>query len=113
MAGNPTLPDPSALGSILTINTKALAANFTLLAAKSAGSICGAVVKADGYGLGLNTVIPTLSAAGCATFFTAHLSEAIRVRELAPKATIHALNGLPPAWSPPRHPPFSFFLFFF
>ena len=103
MAGNPTLPDPSALGSILTINTKALAANFTLLAAKSAGSICGAVVKADGYGLGLDTVIPTLSAAGCATFFTAHLSEAIRVRELAPKATIHALNGLPPASSPLYH----------
>jgi len=102
MAGDPTLPDPTTFGSILTIDTKALAANYTLLASKSAGSVCGAVVKADGYGLGLDTVIPTLSAAGCAAFFTAHLSEAVRVRELAPEAAIHVLNGLPPA-SPPLY----------
>jgi len=37
---------------------------------------CGAVVKADAYGLGLNPVVKALYEAGCKTFFVPTLSRA-------------------------------------
>src|SRR5262249_47278836 len=51
------------------------------------------VVKGDAYGCGLEPVVTTLARAGCKTYFVAHLSEARRVRALAPEATIYVLNG--------------------
>ncbi|MGH1472580.1 MAG: alanine racemase [Cellvibrionaceae bacterium] len=41
-----------------------------------------AVVKADGYGLGVGPVVKALHEAGCEIFFVASLSEAIEVKEV-------------------------------
>jgi alanine racemase len=54
------------------------------------------VVKADGYGCGLEPVAAALARAGCDTFFVAHLAEGRRLRAAAPKATIYVLNGMLP-----------------
>lgn len=83
-------------GGILTIDLDAIAANYRLLAAKVAPAECAAVVKADGYGLGLAFVVPALLAAGAATFFVAHPAEGLTLRALAPEAVIGVLNGLLP-----------------
>jgi alanine racemase len=58
------------------------------------------VVKADGYGCGLEPVSSALAGAGCETFFVAHLAEGRRLRSTAPKATIYILNGLLPGTAP-------------
>ncbi len=80
--------------AVLTIDLEALRANRRLLAARTAPAECGAVVKADAYGLGIETVVPALASGGCKTFFVAHLSEGIRARSAAPEAAIYILNGL-------------------
>jgi alanine racemase len=54
------------------------------------------VVKADGYGCGIEQVAGALARAGCETFFVANLAEARRVRAIAPEAVIYVLNGLLP-----------------
>jgi alanine racemase len=54
------------------------------------------VIKANGYGCGIEQVTRALSHAGCKTFFVADLSEARRVRSAAPEAALYVLNGLLP-----------------
>jgi len=83
--------DESAL---LSINLSALRQNWRDLARLSAPAICSAVVKADGYGLGLEPVLRALQAEGCTTFFVAVISEALRVRAVSRDATVYLLNGL-------------------
>ena len=61
---------------------------------------CAAVVKADGYGCGLEQVTARLAKAGCRTFFVADVAEARRVRAIAAEATIYVLNGLMPGTAP-------------
>ena len=78
----------------LTIDLDALRANWRLLGARAGRAECGAVVKADAYGLGIEVAVPALAKAGCRTFFVAHLSEGIRARAVAPEAVIYVLNGL-------------------
>jgi alanine racemase len=58
------------------------------------------VVKADGYGLGAEPVGKRLARAGCKTFFVADLSEARRVRAVAPDAAIYVLSGVMPNTGP-------------
>lgn len=77
----------------LTIDLSALKANWLTLDRLSGAAETGAVVKADAYGLGIETAVPALVKAGCRTFFVAHLSEAIRARAVAPDAAIYVLNG--------------------
>ncbi|GJE27887.1 Alanine racemase, catabolic [Methylobacterium organophilum] len=69
-------------GGILTIDLAALAANYRSLAALAAPATCGAVVKADAYGLGIARIAPALAAAGCRDFFVAHLDEGLELRAL-------------------------------
>lgn len=90
--GGPTGHDK---GAVLSVDLAALADNWRLIAARSPRSACAAVVKADAYGLGLETVVPALMKAGCGTFFVAHLDEARRVRQIDANAHIYVLNGLP------------------
>lgn len=78
----------------LTIDLAALAENWKLLNARNEPGMAGAVIKADAYGIGIETAAPALYKAGCRTFFVAHLSEAIRVRAALPDAEIFVLNGL-------------------
>jgi alanine racemase len=70
-------------GAVLTIDLAALAENWRLLK-RRAGPTCdtGAVVKADAYGLGLEPVAKTLKAAGCATFYVAHIDEGLALRAI-------------------------------
>ncbi|MCZ8186067.1 MAG: alanine racemase [Beijerinckiaceae bacterium] len=77
----------------LTIDCSALRANWLTLDRLSGAAETGAVVKADAYGLGIETAVPALAKAGCRTFFVAHLSEAIRARAAAPESAIYVLNG--------------------
>jgi alanine racemase len=81
---------------VVTIDLGQLGANWRALSALVAPAECGAVVKADAYGLGADKVIPALAAAGCRTFFVATFGEADAARALVPQATLYVLNGLPP-----------------
>jgi alanine racemase len=83
------------MAAILDINLDALAANWRTLDASHPGATAG-IVKANAYGLGANYVAPKLFTAGCRHFFTAHLSEALAIRDLLPGALLTVLNGLLP-----------------
>jgi alanine racemase len=83
----------AAAGVRLTIDLSALAANWRRVAAEAAPAECGAVVKADACGLGIEQAVPALVAAGCRTFFIALPEEGRRVRTVAPDATIYVLGG--------------------
>lgn len=82
--------------SLLTVNLGAVKSNYRLLADRVGKAECAAVVKANGYGLGLKQVSVALSQAGCKTFFVAHLDEAIELRGYLGRAVIYYLNGLLP-----------------
>jgi len=53
------------------------------------------VVKADAYGLGAERIAPALRAAGCLSFFTATIDEALAARRTLPAADIYELGGVP------------------
>jgi len=89
-------PPPDEAGGILTIDLSAIEANYKSLSRTAVPAECAAVVKANGYGLGLEPVATLLRQTGCTTFFVADLSEGKRLRKVAPNGTIYILNGLPP-----------------
>ena len=93
---------PSLVGvtGLITIDLQQIAANWRALAALVTPAECGAVVKADAYGLGADRVVPALMAAGCRAFFVATLGEAEQVRALAANAVIYVLDGLVPGSGP-------------
>jgi alanine racemase len=81
-------------GGVLTVNLDAIVANWQELGRRAMPSECSAVIKADGYGCGIEPVARALADAGCKTFFVADLMEARRARAVAPDAAIYVLNGL-------------------
>jgi alanine racemase len=83
-------------GAVLTIDTGALARNYSQLVATGAADEVAAVIKADGYGLGAAIVGPALWEAGARLFFVAHLDEGLDLRQILPQARIGILNGLMP-----------------
>lgn len=87
-------------GSTITVDLNAVASNWSYLRKAAGRAECAAVVKADAYGLGLEPVCDTLRAAGCLTFFVAHVFEGQQLRALVPDATIYVLNGLMPRTAP-------------
>jgi alanine racemase len=91
-----TGPSAAEAGGILTINLAAIEANWNDLSRRAMPSECSAVIKADGYGCGLEPVARTLVNAGCKTFFVADLGEARRVRGIAQEPAVYVLNGLLP-----------------
>src|SRR5580658_7584960 len=90
-SANP-LTDPET-GGTLTIDLDAVEANWRALGHELVPVECAAVVKANGYGLGLEPVTAKLAKAGCKTFFVADIAEARRARTRAREATIYVLNG--------------------
>ena len=82
--------------AILTIDVAALADNWRQLRRRSQPGDCAAVVKANGYGLGIAAVAPPLYVAGCRAFFVAQIGEGKALRALLPQADarIYVLNGL-------------------
>jgi alanine racemase len=94
-----TGPPDAEAGGTLKVNLPAIATNWTALA-KSTMAECGAVVKADAYGCGIDFVVPALAKRGCKTFFVSSLAEARRARAVAPDATIYVLSGVFPGTGP-------------
>lgn len=93
-SSDPPTPEKER-GGILTINLAAIVKNWRELARRAAPAQCAAVVKADGYGCGIEPVTAALAKAGCATFFVATLAEAREARAVAPRAAIYVLALLP------------------
>lgn len=83
---------------LLTIDLGAIVHNYSWLRARLHGGCeCGAVVKADAYGLGVAQVAPALHQAGCRTFFVATQSEGVQLRSvLDGPVTIFVLTGVRP-----------------
>lgn len=82
--------------AVLTINLAAIANNYRLLQNQIGSAECGAVVKANGYGLGAEQVGTCLYDQGCRNFFVAHLQEGVHLRGTLQDAQIHILGGLTP-----------------
>ena len=78
----------------LSLDGAALVANWRLLRRMSWGAVCGAAVKADGYGLGAGDVALRLANAGCRDFFVATWAEAEALREWVGDASISVLHGV-------------------
>lgn len=89
-------PSEAEAGGVLTITLSAISANWIALGRQAMPAECAAVVKADGYGCGIEAVTRSLNRAGCKTFFVADIAEAQRVRAVAPNSVIYALSGLLP-----------------
>ena len=92
--------EATAAGGHLTIDLGAIEANWRLLSKRTVPIECAAVVKANGYGCGLEPVTAKLLKAGCNTFFVADLAEGRRVRALTRDAVVYVLNGLAPHAAP-------------
>src|SRR5262249_41432904 len=86
--------DAKLSGARLTIDLDALADNWADLARQAAAAETAAVVKGDGYGVGLEPAGTALARAGCKTFFVALPGEGIGVRAAVPEAVIYVLDGL-------------------
>lgn len=93
-------PPAAQAGGILTIDLSAIEANWRALSRRATPAECGAVIKADGYGCGIEQVARMLWHAGCRTFFVADLAEAARARNVASEAAIYVLSGLMPNTAP-------------
>src|ERR1700744_1259707 len=92
----PGAPNDPETGGTLTVDLDAIADNWQALTRRLLTVECGAVVKANGYGLGLEPVTARLAKAGCKTFFVADIAEARRARSRAHDAAIYVLNGFSP-----------------
>lgn len=78
----------------MDVDLDALASNYRLLARLAAPSRCGATVKADAYGLGLEPVVRCLWATGCRSFFVANVEEALQLRRVLAQAQVFVFNGV-------------------
>ena len=79
----------------LRLDRAALAANWRWLAA-TAGTACGAAVKADGYGTGGSAAVAVLAEAGCRDFLVSTWDEARRLGPLPTGASLSVLHGVGP-----------------
>ncbi len=79
----------------LTCDTAALQANWRWLA-ETAGTACGAAIKANGYGLGAREAMAALADAGCRDFFVSSWAEAAELGGLRQDANLSVLHGLGP-----------------
>lgn len=83
MTNSPAPISPDRAGAVLTIDLAALVENWRILKRKLNPSCdCGAVVKADAYGLGAANVAVALAGAGCKTFYVAHVEEGLSLRKV-------------------------------
>lgn len=87
---------PRGTGATLKIDIAALQDNYRYLSQQAGSAVCAAVIKANGYGLGIENIVSALRPAGCEVFFVALAEEAQRARLAAPDATIYVLDGLLP-----------------
>lgn len=77
----------------LTVLPENLEYNFRLMQQTYPDAQTAAVVKANGYGLGIENVVPPFVNAGCKTFFVNRFSEGKAVRRLTSDAEIFVLDA--------------------
>ncbi|MEP1421375.1 MAG: alanine racemase [Erythrobacter sp.] len=77
----------------LRVDQEALAHNWRGLDTLSGMATAGAAVKANCYGLGVDTCVPTLRDAGCESFFVAHWSEVVALAAHVAPRNIAVLHG--------------------
>jgi alanine racemase len=88
-------------GCRLAVDLGALKRNWQALDQVSRGALTGAVVKADGYGLGIVQAARAFYEAGARFFYTATPDEGIAVRGALPEDShIFILDGLFPGAAP-------------
>lgn len=75
----------------LTVDLAALRANYRTVAAAAPGA--GAVVKADGYGLGARRIAGALREEGCVDFFVATIAEGMDLAGRLGEARIYVFSG--------------------
>ena len=83
-------------GAVLSIDLSAIQKNWRYLKAHAGTAECGAAVKGNAYGLGVEPVGRALWEAGCRSFFVARPKEGEELRQVLPEATIYVLDGLFP-----------------
>ncbi|MGN1451787.1 MAG: alanine racemase, partial [Eubacteriales bacterium] len=82
------------------IDLRALRDNYTLLRSRIPASAgITAVVKADAYGHGAETVAPELEALGANSFAVSNLDEAASLRRAGVSAPILILGNTPPEYA--------------
>src|SRR5688572_24427649 len=86
----PDLPPPTLR---LRVDAEALAANWRALDRLSGRAAAAAAVKADAYGLAVETAVPALLEAGARDFFVAHWSEVPAVLRHVEPARLAVLHG--------------------
>jgi len=91
-------PHSPSVPLALVIDLDAMVHNYrSLCSLAKKGTLCGSVLKANAYGMGVREVAPRLYQEGCRHFFVAHVSEAIELQCFIGKETsIYVLNGLRP-----------------
>jgi len=91
-----TLPFKPTTPSALVIDLEALRHNYKALKGlTSPHTECAGIVKADGYGIGMERAAMTLYDEGCTHFFVAMGKEGQRLRTVIPTdAEIYVLSGL-------------------
>lgn len=79
----------------LSVDLRAIADNWQIIQKQlNPKTQCGAVVKANAYGLGVDRVAPKLYATGCREFFVSNLKEASQLKSLiSADAKIFVLTG--------------------
>lgn len=78
----------------IDIDPKAIAQNYQTFVQSSGAAKCGAAIKADAYGCGVQTIAPILLANGCQDFFVADAQEGAILRKLVSNANIYVLTGV-------------------
>lgn len=92
-----SLPFTQWAGAELKIDLSAIAENYRRLQKKAPAARCAAVVKADGYNLGMIPIAKRLKEEGCSDFFVAYLDEGLALRSvLSDNDQIYILHGLFP-----------------
>lgn len=81
-------------GAVLSIDLSAIQKNWRFLNSHAGSANCGAAVKGNAYGLGIEPVSKALWQAGCTNFFVARPKEGEELRTILPGATIYVLDGL-------------------
>ena len=79
---------------VLTVDLDALAGNYRASCEAAAQSTCGAVVKANAYGLGVGPVAGRLWDEGCRHFFVATAQEGAELRTVLAEAHIFVFEGV-------------------
>lgn len=84
----------SFFDATLYVNLQAVQKNYLTLQQKSFPAKCAATIKANAYGLGVNSILNSLYEVGCRDFFTATLGEAIYLRKIKEDINIYIFHGL-------------------